>query len=154
MEIVLSFQFKSTQRGFTLIELVVVIVILGILAVTALPKFNDLADDAEITVFESLGAALISAANMAHLKQLASGKSNNEPIIVSGVSINMTNGYPSDDSIGLLVDVSGFTYQPSTGWFIWDASGSNNCRHDYNYAGWAGNPTPDKPDVVITRTGC
>jgi MSHA pilin protein MshA len=149
-----NFKYKSTQKGFSFIELVVVIVILGILAVTALPKFIDLSDDTEIAVFESLGATLISAANMAHLKQLSEGISPNDPVIISGVSINMTNGYPSDNSIGLLVDITGFTYRPGTGWFIWDASGSNNCRHDYNYAGWGGNPTPDKPDVVITRSGC
>ena len=150
----MSLKSKSAQRGFTLIELVVVIVILGILAVTAVPKFIELSNDAELAVFESLGATLMNAANMAHLKQLTAGISPNDPIIVSGVSINMINGYPADNSIGFLVNVSGFPYQPSTGWFVWDDSGSNNCRHDYNEAGWWGNPIEDKPGVVITRSGC
>lgn len=91
---------------------------------------------------------------MAHLKQLAGGLKPNDPITVSGVSINMINGYPADDSIGLLIDISGFTYQATTGWFIWEPSNSNNCRNDYNYAGWAGNIIPDKPSVVTTITDC
>ncbi|MED5521016.1 MAG: prepilin-type N-terminal cleavage/methylation domain-containing protein, partial [Pseudomonadota bacterium] len=39
-------QKVSTQQGFTLIELIIVIVLLGILAVTAAPKFLNLQDDA------------------------------------------------------------------------------------------------------------
>lgn len=150
----LNFTYKSAQSGFTLIELVVVVVILGILAITALPRFVDFSDEAELIVFESLGVALINAANMAHLKQLTEGIAPNDPIIVSGVSINMINGYPTDASIGDLVDFTGFTYQRAPGWFIWDASGSNNCRQDYNQAGWVGNATSDKPYVLVTRSGC
>lgn len=145
---------QTNQSGFTLIELIIVIVILGILAVTAAPKYIDLAEDAELAVFENLGATLLSAAKLAHLKQIAQGKGPDESIEVNGETIAMLNGYPTDASIGLLIDMEGFTYQPSTGWFIWDASGSNTCRHDYNYAGWSGNPTDDKPYVVVTRTGC
>ena len=145
---------KATKSGFTLIEFVVVIVILGILSATILPKFINLSEDADLAVFESLGATLLSAAKMAHLKQVAEGLAPNDPITVSGVSINMINGYPADDSIGLLIETDAFTYQPSTGWFVYNSSGSNSCRHDYNYAGWSGNPTPDKPGIIITRSGC
>jgi len=91
------------QKGFTLIELVVVIVILGILAATAAPKFIDLTDDADEAVFLGISAAFKSGVNQVHLAWLI--RANNQavqdfieisdPIAGGDLSVNSA-GYPAD----------------------------------------------------------
>lgn len=64
---------KRSSAGFTLIELVIVIVILGVLAVTAAPRFLDLSSDARVAALESLAGEMQSTINLARAKARAQG---------------------------------------------------------------------------------
>ncbi len=84
----------NKQSGFTLIELVVVIIILGILAATAVPKFVDLQSDARVSALKGLKGALESAATLTYSRAAIDGKQN----ALSGEDIdgvNIVYGYPA-----------------------------------------------------------
>jgi len=85
---------KATQ-GFTLIELVVVIVILGILAATVAPKYIDLTADAHTATLEAVKASLDGVSALVYSKSLVAGNQNE-----SSASITLNDGDPLATSYG------------------------------------------------------
>lgn len=64
---------SKSEGGFTLIELIVVIVLLAIVAITASPKFLDMSNDARASVVKGTGTALDDAIRLVHQKVLIQG---------------------------------------------------------------------------------
>ena len=97
---------KRQQSGFTLIELIMVIVILGILSAFAIPKFADLSGDAEAAALNGALASVKSASAIAHAAFLVS---NTSPVTLEDQSVDITNGYPDADDICAAAGLDGFT---------------------------------------------
>ncbi|WP_064791245.1 prepilin-type N-terminal cleavage/methylation domain-containing protein [Shewanella woodyi] len=125
------------QNGFTLIELVVVIIILGILAVTAAPKFINLQSDAKASTVQGLEAALKGADSLVQSKSLIAGNENvastatTPPTVIvdsAGTTVALNFGHATavwDDSLENALDINAAASGTTAEWLYKEVTASN-----------------------------
>ncbi|GGN30068.1 prepilin-type N-terminal cleavage/methylation domain-containing protein [Shewanella putrefaciens] len=91
---------KTKQNGFSLIELVIVIVILGLLAATAIPRFLNVTDDAQDASVDGVAGGLSTAVSFVRSQWEVDGRRNNN-VLLDGTSVNLDTrfGYPTGTSV-------------------------------------------------------
>ena len=87
---------KLKQQGFSLIELVIVIVILGLLAATAIPRFLNVTDDAEDASVDGVAGGLATAVSFVRAQWEVDGRRNSS-VILDGTSVSLDTrfGFPT-----------------------------------------------------------
>jgi MSHA pilin protein MshA len=134
------------QAGFTLVELVVVIAVLGILAATALPRFVNVQTNAHKAAAQSLAGSMTSAANLARAAWVAGGSTGaSVPMDTATVAVG-TSGWPTTAGINdALQETGGYNAGTATGNTIPYTKSGSPCTVTYDQS---------TGRAAVTGTGC
>lgn len=146
---------KGKQAGFTIIELVMVIVILGVLAAFAVPRFADRSSTARVDAIQGVADNMRSAAGMAHSIQLSTNVDPGGNVTMEDNVIALANGFPTTATIATASGFDGMGYTSKTTgttitWMRDDATTPANCSVTYTESTAADVPANVETDV----TGC
>lgn len=161
---------QPSAHGFTLIELIVVIVVLSVLAATALPKFLEMRRDARLAVLEAVKGTLFSAMEQGRVKchltpACSTDALYSEPVLApSGKLVRLKYGYPSSIEIAPYHGVKEWltlsgsltlteALSPNrTVISVDDAADPSTCQVSYSTSAMSA-PT-QRPTITVLSTGC
>lgn len=95
-------------KGFTLVELISVIVILGVLTAFALPRFSNLSQNAKISTLQAIEGNIKATMGIVHAQALIQGLTQGAAVMTldDGSTINLVHGYPIPEDLVKVLDVS------------------------------------------------